>query len=156
MSPPLRWQSGRLKNLTTEQLYQILAARSAVFVVEQKSLYQDCDGLDGDSWHLVAWDNQTLAGYLRVIDPGHKFPEPRLGRVLTMPPYRRQGLAKQLVQRALEYVHATWPGQGMRMTAQTYLIAFYQGLGFSVTSPEFLINDIPHVEMVLDLESLSP
>ncbi len=141
------WQSHRFSNFQAPQLYQVLQARAQVFGIEQQSLYQDCDDLDQVSWHLIAWSGEELAAYARVIDPACKYPEPALGRLLVVPNFRRQGLAQELVRRALLYGNHTFAGLGMRMTAQTYLIQFYQGFGFQVVSEEFLINEIPHVEM---------
>lgn len=38
--------------LTTTELYEILKSRAAVFVVEQKCVYQDLDDLDYKSLHI--------------------------------------------------------------------------------------------------------
>ena len=38
--------------LTTKEIYEILKARAAVFVVEQNIVYQDMDDKDYDSLHL--------------------------------------------------------------------------------------------------------
>ena len=39
--------------LTVEELYKILQLRSAVFVVEQESAYQNCDGKNLVSYHFM-------------------------------------------------------------------------------------------------------
>ncbi len=38
--------------LTTTELYEILKARVAIFVVEQNCVYQDLDDIDYDSLHV--------------------------------------------------------------------------------------------------------
>ena len=38
--------------LNTEELYEILKIRTAVFVVEQNCPYQDIDGTDRDAVHI--------------------------------------------------------------------------------------------------------
>ena len=38
--------------LSTKELYEILKARAAVFVVEQNIVYQDMDDKDYDSLHV--------------------------------------------------------------------------------------------------------
>ena len=38
--------------LTTKELYEILKARSEIFVVEQNCVYQDLDGVDYRSLHI--------------------------------------------------------------------------------------------------------
>ena len=42
--------------LTTRELYEILRLRSQIFVVEQRSIYQDLDSVDYDSAHLMLWN----------------------------------------------------------------------------------------------------
>ncbi len=73
----IEWRWKRLDDLTTAEVYDMLAARSAVFVVEQNCVYGDIDRLDLDAWHLLAYgpasENQArpaLAGYLRVLLSG--------------------------------------------------------------------------------------
>src|SRR5512134_2789224 len=91
-----RWQWSRFADLGVDALYESLAARQKVFALEQRCAFLDADGLDRRSWHLIAWDDRggepSLAAYLRVLDPGTKFAEPSIGRVLTLPPHRGTGL----------------------------------------------------------------
>lgn len=42
----------RFADLTADELYRILQARCAVFVVEQKCAYQDLDGIDRQALHV--------------------------------------------------------------------------------------------------------
>src|SRR5512147_671738 len=97
----LRWQWSRLEELAAAELYAVLAARQQVFTVEQHCAFQDADGHDLHAWHLLAWAEDAsaavLAGYLRVLDPGRKFPEPSIGRVLTVAPYRGIGFGRTLM-----------------------------------------------------------
>ena len=59
-------------DLTTRELYEILKARFAVFVVEQNCVYQDIDGQDPESLHVFFEDEGRIAAYLRafVKEPG--------------------------------------------------------------------------------------
>ncbi|HJY36207.1 MAG TPA: GNAT family N-acetyltransferase, partial [Steroidobacteraceae bacterium] len=95
--PDLKWQWCRLGELSAEQLYAVLAARVAIFVVEQNCAYQDLDGLDGDAEHLIAWSGTEVAGYLRVLAPGTRFADPSIGRIITTQPFRGSGLGRELV-----------------------------------------------------------
>ncbi|HWT38561.1 MAG TPA: drug:proton antiporter, partial [Paraburkholderia sp.] len=69
----LEWRWKAFDELTTTEVYDMLAARSAVFVVEQNCVYGDIDGYDVDAWHLLAYGpgetRPALAGYLRVLLP---------------------------------------------------------------------------------------
>ena len=49
----LHWQWKRFSELTLDELYRVLALREQVFVVEQKSIYQDADGYDFAAHHLL-------------------------------------------------------------------------------------------------------
>ena len=56
------------KELTTEELYEILKIRAEVFVVEQNCAYQDLDDVDKDCYHVYLEENGKMIGYLRVIE----------------------------------------------------------------------------------------
>ncbi len=146
--PSIEWQWCRLDTLSTPQQYAIFAAREAVFVVEQKCAYQDLDGLDLNAHHLVAWAGTEVAAYLRVLTPGVKYDEPAIGRVLTMASFRGSGLGRQLMLAALDHVAASYPGQSIRISAQSYLDRFYRSFGFVPCSTPYLEDGIPHIEML--------
>lgn len=146
--PVIRWQWCRFEALTLAQLYAVMAARVAVFVVEQECVYQELDGLDQAAHHLVAWSGNDVAACLRVLAPGVRYPEPAIGRVLTSPAFRRQGLGRELMIRALAQMGQLYPGQAVRISAQTYLEAFYLSLGFRPVSAVYDEDGIPHVEML--------
>jgi ElaA protein len=149
----IRWQWSRFAELTPAELYAALAARQQVFAVEQHCAFQDADGHDPHAWHLFAWnesrDAPVLAGYLRVLDPGRKFAEPSIGRVLTVPPYRGIGLGRSLMAEGLARTRGAWPGRQVRIAAQQRLERFYATLGFSRIGAPYLEDGISHVDMVL-------
>jgi ElaA protein len=146
----LKWQWCRLGELSAEQLYAVLAARVAVFVVEQKCPYQELDGLDGVAEHLIAWSGAEVAGYLRVLGPGTRFADdPSIGRIITTQPFRGSGLGREIVAKGIERVRERYPGRALRISAQAYLERFYRDFGFVIASEPYLEDDIPHVEMVL-------
>jgi ElaA protein len=148
-APDLKWQWCRLGELTAGQLYAVLAARIAVFVVEQNCAYQDLDGLDADAEHLIAWSGPDVAGYLRVLAPGTRFADPSIGRIITTKPFRGSGLGRELVAQGIERARQRYPGRPVRISAQQYLEKFYADFGFATVSEPYLEDDIPHVEMVL-------
>ena len=126
---------------------------SRCFTVEQHCAFQDADGYDLVAWHLLGWTAGTapaaLAAYLRILDPGSKYAEPSIGRVLTMPPNRGTGLGRVLMEEGVARCFATWPGQSIRIAAQQRLEAFYQSLSFRTVSPPYVEDGIPHVDMML-------
>ena len=86
--------------------------------------------------------------YLRVVDPGCKFAEPSMGRVITAPEVRGTGLGRTLVAEGLARSDAAWPGRGHRISAQAHLQRFYGGFGFTTVGEPYAEDDIPHVEML--------
>ena len=148
-----RWQWSRLPDLAAADLYAVLAARQQVFAVEQHCAFQDADGYDFAAWHMLGWTTDdaspTLAAYLRVLDPGSKYAEPSIGRVLTVAPWRGTGLGRVLMNEGLERCRATWPGQAIRIAAQKRLEAFYASLDFRSVAAPYIENGIPHVDMML-------
>lgn len=174
-STPLRWTCTRLEALAPRELQRIHAARQAVFVVEQACAFQDADAADERAWHLAAWapgvaavdaaahgvlvssaggagDASGPAGgelraYARLVDPGVKYAEPSIGRVLTTAAARGTGLGRELLRRALAQAGARFPGQGLRISAQLRLAPFYAEVGFVSVGEPYLEDDMPHLEM---------
>ncbi len=143
----VRWEWCRLQALSPDQFYAVLAAREAVFVVEQNCAYQELDGLDLAALHLIAWAGTEVAACLRVIAPGTKYPQAALGRVMTSTAFRGRGLGRELMIRALRHVDETYP-DGVCISAQTHLEQFYFAFGFEPVSEPYLEDGIPHVEML--------
>jgi ElaA protein len=150
-----RW--ARLHELSAPEWHTVLAAREAVFIVEQNCPYQDADALDAQSWHLLGSVDGTLASYLRVVDPGRKsvhagvfYAEPSIGRVLTAAAFRGKGYGQQLMREGIAGCDRLYPGQGIRISAQSYLLAFYRALGFVALGDEYDEDGIPHFEMRRD------
>ncbi len=144
----MQWQWLRFEDLGVHALYEALALRAQVFIMEQGP-YIDPDGHDPCSWHLLGRDEQgSLQCYLRTVDPGIKYAEPSIGRVITAPKVRGTGLGRQLMQEGVARTLAQWPGQGIRISAQARLTRFYQGLGFVAVGDEYLEDNIPHLEML--------
>ena len=144
--------------LTTVDLYHILKARSQVFVVEQNCPYQDMDEVDFDCLQLVAHQNQALIGYCRIIPPqfnnkkssvNSSGPIPAIGRVLVLAEHRGNGVARQVMTQAIKYCRKKYGKKTIIISAQTYLLNFYESLGFVPEGDHYLEDGIEHVTMVL-------
>jgi ElaA protein len=148
----LLWQFCRFDQLSVRDWYAASALRIDVFVMEQNCPFQDNDGADFVSWHLLGWDTSStermLAAYCRIVDPGVKFEEPSIGRVITARPYRGVKLGHVLMQEALCRHDALYPNEPNRIGAQQRLERFYNGHGYLTASPMYIEDGIPHVEML--------
>ena len=148
----MHWSWTRFDDLGVRGLYDILALRCRVFILEQGA-YLDPDGADLHSWHLQGRETGrdgagVLQAYLRAVDPGIKYAEPSIGRVITAPEVRGSGLGRALMQEGLARCAAQWPGQGVRISAQARLRDFYAGLGFEAVGDEYLEDGIAHIQML--------
>lgn len=153
----LRWTWGRLTELGPLDVYELLALRSAVFVVEQNCAYLDPDGVDHQASHLLGRDaSGGLQAVLRLVDPGVKYPEPSLGRVISAPARRGQGLGRAVVAEGIRQCQQQWPRHGIRISAQARLERFYADFGFQPVGEPYLEDSIPHQEMLKPPQAASP
>jgi ElaA protein len=145
----LHWIALPFSQLSLKQLYDLLKLRMEVFVVEQNCPYQDNDGKDEKSYHLLGINPEGLVlAYARILPAGLAFREVSIGRVCTSASVRKNGSGKELMRQALLFIKNTYGGVPVRIGAQLYLKRFYSGLGFSAEGEEYLEDNIPHVEMV--------
>lgn len=144
------WKIKSFEDLDTVELYAILKVRQEVFIVEQTCYYLDADGFDEMAVHIWAEQNGVVVAYCRIFKPGIKYVESSVGRVLTHPEYRRLKLGKKLMIIALETIEKRFQTGSVRISAQDYLLQFYEDLGFLATSNKYLEDDIPHTEMYRD------
>ncbi|WGK65833.1 GNAT family N-acetyltransferase [Croceiramulus getboli] len=133
--------------LTTDQLYALLALRSEVFVVEQNCVYQDIDYKDQQALHVLAYKEGDLIGYTRVFPPQTYFKEASIGRVIIKKSARGRNLGHQLMQESIQLIENQYKTTQIKISAQTYLLEFYNRLGFQQRGEEYLEDGIPHVAM---------
>jgi len=137
----------RFADLTAEQFHRILRLRFDVFVVEQACIYPELDGRDTESGTRHLWfefSGAAIGCYLRVLDDGDAR---RIGRVVTAPSHRSQGLAADLVHQAVSRTTGPWI-----LDAQSHLEQWYEQRGFRRVGDEFVEDAIPHVPMMRDVD----
>ena len=136
------------EQLALHELYDILQLRSAIFVVEQDCVYQDIDGQDYQSIHILGYAGGQLAAYSRVMPPDEKGVV-HIGRVLVDHKCRGQQLGRKIMKKCVEFCRSVYPDTPIVLAAQCYLQHFYESLGFKATSDEYLMDGIPHIDMRL-------
>lgn len=145
----VEWGCKHHADIGVNELYQVLRLRADVFVVEQQCLFQDIDGLDlqGDTTHLMGWQGERLVAYLRLLGPTGRDGEVTIGRVVTAPSARGQGLGNELIAQGIVRAHQLWPHVPLYLSAQAHLQTYYGRHGFVAYGSEYLEDDIAHISM---------
>ncbi|MBC2853614.1 GNAT family N-acetyltransferase [Cetobacterium sp. 2G large] len=141
----------KFEELTLEELYEILKLRSEVFVVEQNCIYNDIDGKDKASFHVIIKENNEITAYLRVLPPGISYENASLGRVLVAKDARGMGYAKAIVTEGINCVLRNFNTNKITIGAQEYLKDFYSEFGFKPVSEVYDEDGIPHLDMTLNI-----
>ncbi|PAF11150.1 GNAT family N-acetyltransferase [Shouchella clausii] len=129
------------------------SVRHHVFIEEQGvSPSIERDQYDESATHIIMYDEKTPIGTGRVRLLAHN--EAKIERVCVVKEKRRSGAGKQLMT-ALEEASARMGAKAAKLNAQTHASYFYEKLGYTVTSPEFIDAGIPHVTMSKPLTSKS-
>ena len=145
----IEWFAKKTHELHFEELIEIFRIRAEVFVVEQQCVYTDPDEFDKDAIHILGKNEGNIVAYARVLAPGSRYSTPSIGRVLTIQTKRGTGLAKELMLNAIEIAINTFGSKEIHISAQCYIRRFYDSLGFTACSEEYLEDGIPHIEMIL-------
>jgi ElaA protein len=135
--------------LTAHELYAILKLRSEVFVVEQNCVFLDADDKDQLSYHIMAWQNNLLVGYTRLVPAGIAYTDPSIGRVVVSSTVRNTGLGRSLMQFSIRTLYNLWGKTTITIGAQLYLRKFYESLGFQQKSEVYPEDGIEHIKMIL-------
>lgn len=144
----LSWKISCFKELSVNELYELLQLRNEVFIVEQNCVYQDVDGKDQKAWHLMGTFNDKIIAYARLFGAGDYFEEASIGRVVISPNFREKKIGHQLMIRAIAEIEKLFQEREITISAQLYLKRFYESHGFVVLGETYLEDDIPHIRMV--------
>lgn len=141
----IQWTIKKFEELSARELYKIIVLREKVFVVEQKCVYQDTDGIDLSAYHVQAITQEMLVAYCRFYYLANGV---HIGRVVVDESCRGRKLAYSLMAHAHSSIRYLFPQAGViRISAQKYLQTFYEKIGYRVTGDVYLEDGIPHVAM---------
>ena len=134
--------------LTTDELYAVLKLRTDVFFLEQRIEEEELDHRDREPAAMHYWiaDDTGVSAYLRVLrdaEPEHIDAHLIVGRVVVRADRRGEGLAQQLVERAIE----DSVGQAMLLHSQQYIAPLYAKCGFEPFGDVFMEAGIAHISM---------
>ena len=138
--------------LSSAELYAILALRQAVFIVEQNCPFLDADGKDLDAYHVLIQDeNGELMAYSRLLNRGVAYENyPSIGRVVSSPKARGIGAGIFLMEVSIKACIELYGRQTIKIGAQLYLKKFYESFGFVQIDEPYDEDGIMHIAMILE------
>ena len=136
----------RFEELTLTELYEILKARSQIFIMEPYMHCQDIDGVDLRSRHYFFEEDGKVLAYLRAYydECGETV---RIGRVLSIT--HGVGLGAAIMRRSIADIKANMHCKRIQLDSQKHAMGFYEKLGFRRISEEFLEEGVLHIKMQL-------
>ena len=133
--------------LSNNELYAIIRLRNEVFVVEQNCVFQDADDKDQLAYHVMIFSFDSLVAYARVLPAGVSYNEVSIGRVVSDRKARGTGAGRRLMVDSLSFISEKFGDCDVRISAQTYLLKFYNSLGFQESGEIYFEDGIEHIEM---------
>jgi ElaA protein len=145
----IEWQCKSFYELSNEELYKIIQLRIEVFSLEQNVIYQDCDNKDLHCFHITGFENNQLMAYSRIIPPGIAYEgAASIGRVVTSHQARGKAIGKKLFEKSLEQVYKLFGQIPLNISAQAYLVKFYESFSFIQEGNIYIEDSIPHIHMI--------
>ena len=89
-----------------------------------------------------------IIAYTRCFPPGVYFKEAAIGRVVVFEKERKYGYGHDLMKVSIKAIEDTYNTSSIKLSAQTYLVSFYESHGFKKVGSEYLEDGIPHMGMI--------
>ncbi|MFJ6211224.1 GNAT family N-acetyltransferase [Lysinibacillus sp. NPDC092081] len=130
---------------TAKEHEDAFAVRKQVFVEEQGvPLHLECDAEDASATHFIMYENDDPVGAARLRSIEND--AAKIERVCILLDQRGKKLGA-LIMNEMEKHAISINKKKLKLHAQSYAIPFYEKLGYTVTSPEFMDAGIPHRAM---------
>jgi ElaA protein len=130
----MEWKCSEFRQLSTHELYSILRARSAVFVVEYAHIHLDLDDKDEAALHIFALEPgfavPQVVAYARVLPGDEHDSEVVIDKLLTIAKRRDDDTRDLLVAHAVAAVQTVWPDHPIHINVSTHCEDFHEGFGF--------------------------
>src|SRR5699024_3158858 len=140
------WYVKNFNELDVVEVEQLLRLRQSIFILEQKSYFEDIDGNDPKAIHIFNKNEDLIWAYVRLLIYDDFI---ILGRVTVNAEYRGNGSGRRLLDYALNYLVENFPNKDVHIVAMSYLRDFYHSLGFKTVSDIYILDDDPHEDMIL-------
>ena len=120
--------------------------RESVFIQEQGvPPEQEWDSDDVTATHFLACEGDFAIGTVRLLADG------TIGRMSVLKDWRGMHVGEKLLIAAINEAERLGLKQ-QALTAQVHAVGFYERLGFTATSEEFIEAGIPHIDMLRNSE----
>jgi predicted GNAT family N-acyltransferase len=141
-----------IQAVSPEEIDQVFAIRTEVFVNEQKCLpSEEFDELDAVANHYLLLENEipVATGRYRKTEKGIK-----VERIATLETARGKGYASLMVNHIIAEASAAYPeNRYFYLHAQVSVMPLYASLGFKPYGERFVEADIEHQAMGLTVAS---
>ncbi|MBL1233337.1 MAG: GNAT family N-acetyltransferase [Flavobacteriales bacterium] len=144
----INWKIATFYELNNDELFDVFALRTAIFVVEQDCPYQEVDETDKIAFHVLGIINKELVAVARIVPPSQPNNEVKIGRIAVKKAFRRQKIAGKMMEECFRFIEQHWKKLPVAISAQQYLIEFYTNYNFKVEGEGYLEDGIPHMRMV--------
>ncbi len=146
----MEFKAKTFEELSTVELYEIARARTEIFLMEQRIICRDLDGIDYKSLHCFLCEGEKIVAYLRAFKKDMCDDTAIIGRVLSLT--HGIGLGRMLMEKSIPEIKKHFSPKRITLHSQKHASRFYEKLGFSVCSDEFLEEGIVHVEMLMNID----
>jgi ElaA protein len=149
----INWGVKSFRDLSKNELYDLLALRSEVFVVEQDCAYQDLDEKDKEAHHVLGFLDEKIVATARILNKGLSYDDDvSIGRVVTSAGIRDLKKGHELMNICMQFIKKEYPFENCRISAQSHLENYYGKHGFVATGKKYLEDGIPHSEMFYEVK----
>ena len=131
--------------LSLEELYEILKARSQIFILEKNMHCLDMDGMDPMAKHFFLEEDGSVLAYLRAFYADDSKMTVKIGRVLSIT--HGVGLGAALMQKASADIKENMKCKRIGVDSQKSAVGFYEKMGIKPISGEFLEAGVIHIKM---------
>ena len=139
-------------DLSNDEIYEIAKVRYEVFVCEQEiTCENDFDDKDKECMHTLAYYEDKLVGYCRILPSGLAYEKPSIGRVLTLKEFRKNNIAQEMIQKSVDFVRENWKEEEIILSSQLHAKRLYEIIGFETISDVYDEAGIEHIKMSLKL-----
>ena len=143
----MKFISKTFSELSPDELYEILKSRAQIFMIEQNIICLDMDDLDRVCLHCFFFEDNRVKAYLRAFSQDTA--TVTIGRVLTHE--HGKGIGRELMTKGIEEVKKHFGCKKICVHAQKQAVAFYEKMGFTIVSDEYLKEGIVHVTMEMEV-----